>query len=270
MSLYGDLPPPGASSDAANPTEQTKSSKDANTAGSSTVAKAALPAGWSSSVTRLKPMMNRKPAPPKPKLAARNIPAGFVSLPSPHSQVLTGTAVRSAAPLAPVAATTEVSVPVSATAPTADESRWLKERMAQVQRQDHESHTNLRKQTKRTPVKGHPGPISLDDDYDIARPNEYEELKLLFEHEQKLREEENQRFQQQGTRQTLSQQRSMTRSTKGQEYNSKLSKARSCQIKISLTFFKSSQETDAKPHSPARALSTSVIRRQCCRTGFII
>ncbi|KAF9105119.1 hypothetical protein BGX27_009800 [Mortierella sp. AM989] len=187
MSLYGDLPPPGSSTDSESVKNQALD-KDA----SATPAKPALPAGWSSSITRFKPMLNRKLAPPKPKPTARNIPAGFVAQSQPEIQATASVSSHHEPSISlPTTGAGQSIVPSQlASEKTVDENSWLKARTAQVQRQDIDGLASIRKQMKKPPTKGQPGPISLDDDYDIARPNEYAEFKSLFEDEQRLKEEE--------------------------------------------------------------------------------
>ncbi|KAF9359497.1 hypothetical protein BGX34_008321 [Mortierella sp. NVP85] len=194
MSLYGDLPPPGSSADTTSPAKKTESDTKDGAATSSSAAKSALPAGWSSSITRLKPMLNRKLAPPKARPMARNIPSGFVAQ---SSEVQNSTMSTSSSTDAPTvtSATKQDTSPLQATATATitaavDESSWLRERTAQVQRQDSEAMIHARKQMKKIPVKGISGPMSLDDDYDIARPNDYEEFKMLFDDERRQREED--------------------------------------------------------------------------------
>ncbi|KAG0019833.1 hypothetical protein BGZ80_005195 [Entomortierella chlamydospora] len=194
MSLYGDLPPPGSSADSENALKkQASDSKDGSN--SSTSAKPVLPAGWSSSITRFKPMLNRKLPPPKSKPTARSIPAGFVAQ-TPEKQSITASvslSSGSSAPLPTAGTPQSQSTPQQTPESTVDENSWLKARTAQVQRQDIDGLASIRKQMKKPPSKGQPGPISLDDDYDIARPNEYQEFKLLFEDEQRAKIEEEQR-----------------------------------------------------------------------------
>ncbi|KAF8937189.1 hypothetical protein BGZ58_003135 [Dissophora ornata] len=140
MSLYGDLPPPGASVDAESPGVKTvPKNKDGSVTSSLTATKPALPAGWSSSITRFKPMLNRKLAHPKPKSVARGIPAGFAAQSLPQDQ--TATTVSSAiagSSMPSLVPRVGQGVQPTPQAPemTIDETSWLKERTAQVQRQE--------------------------------------------------------------------------------------------------------------------------------------
>ncbi|KAG0199637.1 hypothetical protein BGX28_007117 [Mortierella sp. GBA30] len=250
MSLYGDLPPPSSSSSAESPA---KNSDDAKNVPANTT-KSSLPAGWSSSITRFKPLLNRKLAPPKPKPAQRAIPPGFVA----HSVsevrqeaksitaapgVASATALGSSAAILPVAAQHSHET-------TVDESSWLKARTAQVQRQDNDIHA--RKQVKRTPVKvqQQQGPVSLDDDYDISRPNEYTEFKALFEEEWVLRMEEKKRQQDQ------------ERSTYGSRYSRTPSHSRSRSRSWSR-----SRSRSHSPHQPVSRSRSRSRRRSRSRTS---
>ncbi|KAG0089443.1 hypothetical protein BGZ92_004774 [Podila epicladia] len=183
MSLYGDLPPPSNEGDS-TPNKESSSSPSS----SATIVKPALPAAWAASVTRFKPMLNRKPAPPKPKPAQRPMPAGFVA----QSTVIIPS-LNASAPIAggnsdaknpsamSVAGLDSTSSKTAET--TLDDNSWLKARTAQVQRQDNDAQMLTKKQAKRQLSRTQQGPLSLDDEYDIARPNEYEEFKAMFETE---------------------------------------------------------------------------------------
>ncbi|KAF9434620.1 hypothetical protein BGZ76_007698 [Entomortierella beljakovae] len=223
MSLYGDLPPPSSStdSDSSSVKKQASENKDGPTPGSSTSVKSALPAGWSSSITRFKPMLNRKLVPPKPKPNVRSIPAGFVAQTKSEVQTTSTTApvISASATSTSIAATERQSASkiVQNSESTLDDSSWLKARTAQVQRQDVDGLASIRKQMKKQPVKGHAGPLLLDDEYDIARPNEYEEFKMLFEEEQRLKEEEKQRLKDQGRASGGRSRRSRSRSASPQD-----------------------------------------------------
>ncbi|GJJ78349.1 splicing factor 45 [Entomortierella parvispora] len=194
MSLYGDLPPPSTDPEAASATTPGGTASTPSTA--TTPVKAALPAGWSASVTRFKPMLNRKLAPPKPKPARPNIPSGFVIQAEPQlvNSVQAPTASTSSLPVQTIYSAAP-TVPQPQATPTVDENSWLKARTAQVQRQDND-HSHAKRQTKRAPAKGQsvakgqPAPISLDDDYDIARPNEFEEFQGLLVQERRDQAEE--------------------------------------------------------------------------------
>ncbi|KAF9967925.1 hypothetical protein BGZ70_007684 [Mortierella alpina] len=172
MSLYGDLPPPSTSAAAEGPSKNNDGDAKDGTAASG-AAKSVLPAGWSSSITRLKPMLNRKLAPPKARPAQRTIPAGFVaqSVQEPYKDAVTTnpgiTASSSSTPRNIVTAPSTGAQHASGN--TLDENSWLKARIAQVQRTDNDVHALGRKQMKRTPVKAQQqqqqqGPISLDDE----------------------------------------------------------------------------------------------------------
>ncbi|KAG0269153.1 hypothetical protein BGZ95_002176 [Linnemannia exigua] len=189
MSLYGDLPPP---SKEGNAPVKKPTAED----GASAAAKSTLPAGWSS-VTRFKPI-NRKPVPPKQKPTMRGIPAGFVSQSITSSTTTTSTAITesqngvttvySAPPTVISSTITSTAQAPQDKAKTVDENSWLRARTAQVQRQDND--VQGWRQPKRVPVKNQQGSMSLSDEYDIARPNEFEEFKLLFENERRQLEEE--------------------------------------------------------------------------------
>ncbi|KAF9092957.1 hypothetical protein BGX29_010169 [Mortierella sp. GBA35] len=193
MSLYGDLPPPNTTKEVETPV---KKPEDGTGTSSSNAAKSTLPAGWSASITRFKPM-NRKLAPPKQKPVMRSIPAGFVSQ-STTTAATSTTESQNGVTTVYSAATTVVSSSVinSAQPPqdsekVLDDNSWLRARTAQVQRQDNDALAHVRKQAKRAPVKSQQGePMSLDGDYDIARPNEFEEFKSLYENERRQLEEE--------------------------------------------------------------------------------
>ncbi|KAF9337437.1 hypothetical protein BG006_004671 [Podila minutissima] len=139
MSLYGDLPPPSNEGDSTPNKEASPSSSS-----SATIVKPALPAAWAASVTRFKPMLNRKPAPPKPKPAQRPMPAGFVAqstvtTPSPSASVpIAGGDSNNINPSAiSVAGINSTSFKTTET--TLDDNSWLKARTAQVQRQDNDA-----------------------------------------------------------------------------------------------------------------------------------
>ncbi|KAI7815849.1 hypothetical protein BC939DRAFT_471261 [Gamsiella multidivaricata] len=278
MSLYGDLPPPSASSaEGENPTQKQDSDpKDGVAASSKATAKPVLPAGWASSITRLKPTLNRKLAAVKPKTAVRTIPAGFAA----QSSTITASAAASSTDIQSGAsqgsnAIAELSAPAATLfsppkqpEKTVDENSWLKARTAQVQRQEYDAMAYVRKQAKKPPVKGQVGPISLDDDYDIARPNEYEEFKVLFENEWRLREEEKQ--QQKLQERTLRYRRSLSRSSspsrtrsrsysrsrsrsRGRSHSASRRRSRSQSPKSAATRFRRSRSRDYSPLSRTRA-----------------
>ncbi|KAF9925040.1 hypothetical protein FBU30_005119 [Linnemannia zychae] len=194
MSLYGDLPPPSSSKEDDTPVKKSTPEDGAGTS-SASPAKSTLPAGWSS-VTRFKPI-NRKPAPPKQKPTMRSIPAGFsqstttiVTATSTTNEPQNGVTTVYSAPTTVVSSTvTSITQASKDQAKTVDENSWLRARTAQVQRQD--SDAQGWRQPKRAPAKAQQvGPMSLEDEYDIARPNEYEEFKVLFEEDRRLREED--------------------------------------------------------------------------------
>ncbi|KAG0356529.1 hypothetical protein BG005_004527 [Podila minutissima] len=139
MSLYGDLPPPSNEGDSTPNKEASPSSSS-----SATIVKPALPAAWAASVTRFKPMLNRKPAPPKPKPAQRPMPAGFVAqstvtTPSPSASVpIAGGDSNNINPSAISVAGID-STSSKTTETTLDDNSWLKARTAQVQRQDNDA-----------------------------------------------------------------------------------------------------------------------------------
>ncbi|KAF9961251.1 hypothetical protein BGZ72_004392 [Mortierella alpina] len=199
MSLYGDLPPPSTAA-AEGPSKKAEGDAKEGTAASG-AAKSVLPAGWSSSITRLKPMLNRKLAPPKARPAQRTIPAGFVaqSVQEPHKEA--AAAIHPPTGASSSTAGNNVAAPSTgaqhSSGNTLDENSWLKARTAQVQRNDNDVHSLGRKQMKRTPVKAQQqqGPIGLDDEYDISRPNEYDDFKALFEEDWKSRAEERRKLQ---------------------------------------------------------------------------
>ncbi|KAF9572908.1 hypothetical protein EC968_009214 [Mortierella alpina] len=166
MSLYGDLPPPSTSASADGPSKKAEGDAKEGTAASG-AAKSVLPAGWSSSITRLKPMLNRKLAPPKARPAQRTIPAGFVAQPvqESHKEV---TATKPG--------TTAVSPPVPGHHAVAlssgtqhvpgnilDENSWLKARTAQVQRNDNDVHSMQRKPEFSSPPGQNRGVTILND-----------------------------------------------------------------------------------------------------------
>lgn len=172
MSLYGDLPPPSNDGDKTPNKESSLASSS-----SATNVKPVLPgivvyhfysksreipakyhfndsciyhsyftkpAAWAASVTRFKPMLNRKLAPPKPKPAQRSIPAGFVA----QSTVITTLSPSTSAPLArgdynsPSAmplAEVDTSSSTKKAETTLDDNSWLKARTAQVQRKDNDA-----------------------------------------------------------------------------------------------------------------------------------
>ncbi|KAF9291972.1 hypothetical protein BGZ68_001058 [Mortierella alpina] len=187
MSLYGDLPPPTTSTAADSPSKKTEGDAKEGTAASG-AAKSVLPAGWSSSITRLKPMLNRKLPPPKTRPAQRTIPAGFVAQPvqEPHKDAATLNPGVTAVPSSTSGnnVTSQSAGAQHSSGNTLDETSWLKARTAQVQRNDNDVHSVGRKQMKRTPVKAQQqqGPISLDDEYDISRPNDPDTLAHLHAH----------------------------------------------------------------------------------------
>ncbi|KAG0028917.1 hypothetical protein BGZ82_008205 [Podila clonocystis] len=139
MSLYGDLPPPSNEGDN-TPNKETSLSSSS----SATIVKPALPAAWAASVTRFKPMLNRKPAPSKPKPAQRSMPAGFVAqsavtTPSPSESVpIVGGDSKNNNPSAMSVAGLDSSSS-KATETALDDNSWLKARTAQVQRQDNDA-----------------------------------------------------------------------------------------------------------------------------------
>ncbi|KAG0340729.1 hypothetical protein BG000_011201 [Podila horticola] len=185
MSLYGDLPPP--SNEGANtPNKEALPSSSS----SATIVKPALPAAWAASVTRFKPMLNRKPAPPKPKPAQRSMPAGVVTqstatTPSPSACVpIAGGDSNNNNSFAMSMAGVDSSSS-KADEITLDENSWLKARTAQVQRQDSDAQMLTKKQAKKQLSRAQQGPMPLDDEYEIARPNEYEEFKAMFETERR-------------------------------------------------------------------------------------
>ncbi|KAG0034055.1 hypothetical protein BGZ81_006396 [Podila clonocystis] len=157
MSLYGDLPPPSNEGDN-TPNKETPQSSSS----SATIVKPALPAAWAASVTRFKPMLNRKPAPPKPKPAQRSMPAGFVAqstvttTPSPSASVpIAGGDSKNNNPSDMSVAGLDSSSS-KATETALDDNSWLKARTAQVQRQDNDAQSV--KVTLYVPI-----PISLMD-----------------------------------------------------------------------------------------------------------
>ncbi|KAI8605830.1 hypothetical protein EDD21DRAFT_362662 [Dissophora ornata] len=176
-------------------------------------------AGWSSSITRFKPMLNRKLAHPKPKSVARGIPAGFAAQSLPQDQ--TATTVSSAiagSSMPSLVPRVGQGVQPTPQAPemTIDETSWLKERTAQVQRQESDALNHTRKQAKKTTIRGPVGSMALDDDYDVAGPNEYEEFKVLYDDERRLREDEIQTHMELGRRQNpYARSRSRSRSYAG-------------------------------------------------------
>ncbi|KAF9326293.1 hypothetical protein BGZ91_002008 [Linnemannia elongata] len=143
----------------------------------------------------------------------RSIPVGFVSqsVTSMTTTVASTTAaITTKEPQNGVttvysAPTTVVSSTVTNTAQapqvpakTVDENSWLRARIAQVQRQDND--TQGWRQPKRPPVKAQQGgSMSLNDEYEVARPNEYEEFKELFENDRRQLEEEKRNFGRHGT-----------------------------------------------------------------------
>ncbi|KAF8943935.1 hypothetical protein BGZ47_004861 [Haplosporangium gracile] len=264
MSLYGDLPPPSKEGD--TPIKKPTAEDAAAGSSSSSPAKSTLPAGWSS-VTRFKPI-NRKPIPPKQKPAMRSIPAGFVSQSIASTTTTTATATTAAATTTKVsqngvttvysAPTTVVSSTVTNTAQapqvqakTVDENSWLRARTAQVQRQDND--TQGWRQPKRAPVKiQHGGPMSLNDEYDIARPNEFEEFKELFENERRQFEEEKRSFGHHGAGapeyQRYSRSRSRSRSSSPYRSRSRGRRPRSRSYSRS----RSRTRSRSRPRSPMR------------------
>ncbi|KAF9150803.1 hypothetical protein BG015_007388 [Linnemannia schmuckeri] len=144
----------------------------------------------------------------------RSIPAGFVSQSITSTTTATATATAAAVTTTKEsqngvttvysAPTTVVSSAVTNTAQapqvqakTVDDNSWLRARTAQVQRQDNDAQGW--RQPKRAPIKAqHGGPMSLNDEYDIARPNEFEEFKELFENERRQFEEEKRSFEHHG------------------------------------------------------------------------
>ncbi|KAG0255824.1 hypothetical protein BG011_004917 [Mortierella polycephala] len=139
MSLYGDLPPPVSTGDG---DEGSAKKSETGAKDGVTPPKSALPAGWSSSVTRLKPLLNRKLVPPRAKPAQRSIPAGFVARSSTDQKHGTASNLPTTGSLASTLASnmsgSTTTAPAQAPAKAMDENSWLKERTAQVQRQDND------------------------------------------------------------------------------------------------------------------------------------
>ncbi|KAG0257606.1 hypothetical protein DFQ27_005047 [Actinomortierella ambigua] len=154
-SLYGDLPPPSTEASGSD------SSKSENAAGapSATISKPPLPAGWSASLNRLKPIPRRTQL-PKPKQAQRSIPAGFMQ----HSE----TAIPTASAASPVS---KSSTPTGAintnsgpnvssggspgtSAPVSEETNWLKAKAAQVQHRRKEREENASEAGGEKPADG--------------------------------------------------------------------------------------------------------------------
>ncbi|KAF8952891.1 hypothetical protein BGZ52_003145 [Haplosporangium bisporale] len=139
MSLYGDLPPPSNEGDKTPNKESSLSSSS-----SVTNVKPVLPAAWAASVTRFKPMLNRKLAPPKPKPSQRSIPAGFVSQSTVITTMSPSTSAHIAGgdynnPNAISLAEVDTSTSTRKAETTLDDSSWLKARTAQVQRKDNDA-----------------------------------------------------------------------------------------------------------------------------------
>ncbi|KAH7039222.1 hypothetical protein BKA57DRAFT_483248 [Linnemannia elongata] len=201
MSLYGDLPPPSKEGD--TPVKK-PTVEDGAAAGStsSSPAKTILPAGWSS-VTRFKPI-NRKPVPPKQKPAMRSIPVGFVS-----QSVTSMTTTVASTTAAITTKEPQNGVTTVYSAPTTVVSSTV---------------TN----TAQAPQQG--GPMSLNDEYEVARPNEYEEFKELFENDRRQLEEEKRNFGRHGTgsgSQHYSRSRSRSRSSSPYRLRSRDNRSRS-------------------------------------------
>ncbi|KAF9182339.1 hypothetical protein BGZ51_004809 [Haplosporangium sp. Z 767] len=158
-----------------------------------------------------------------------------------------------------------ITAPAQASNKAMDENSWLKERTAQVQRQDNDM--NARRQQKRIPTKKQEGPLSLDDEYDIARPNEYKEFKILFDEEWRLQQEEKQRIreQEQSARRQSRYSRSLSRS-RSHSWSRPSSRSRSFSRSISRSRSVTRSRSRSRSRSKRRSSYSSSARSRSRRS----
>ncbi|CAG8574269.1 2079_t:CDS:2 [Ambispora gerdemannii] len=179
MSLYGDLPPPTQNGTSEQEEKNELLSQAQASASSKGQTKSALPAGWASASLRFVPPIQRKPTvQAKPKLTPR-APAT-----SPPGSVAAQTDKASSSPAA--------AVPRASSSKNKQQQQQpnLLEDVNQSKlniRSNRAAARNLFDKNKKG-VKGvRQAPLSLEDDYDPTKPNDYEEYKEL---EKRRREEE--------------------------------------------------------------------------------
>lgn len=127
---------------------------------------------------------------------------------------------------------------------------------------------HAKKQAKRQLSRTQPGPISLDDEYDIARPNEYEEFKAMFDTERRQRYEEQQRKRSMERRGLLRYSQSRSRSRSASRSRS-FSRSRSRLCSRSRSRSRSISRSRSRPRSRSRTPSSqSRPRREYPNRGY--
>ncbi|CAG8551436.1 10397_t:CDS:2, partial [Scutellospora calospora] len=185
MSLYGDLPPPTHSAPSVDKEETQQSATETQSA--SLKSKSALPVGWTPGTLRFMPTIQRKPViQAKPKLnkvsvtSPANLPAVSTS---PNQNVASTSSLNSVNSTPPPNTVTTDNVPIATPGSTSISSP--KQFSTSDDVNDYKSHLNNQRNQRSTFEKGkkqgkgtkRQAPLSLEDDYDPTRPNDYEEFK---------------------------------------------------------------------------------------------
>ncbi|CAG8482464.1 3164_t:CDS:2 [Dentiscutata heterogama] len=193
MSLYGDLPPPTHSAPNVDKEETQQSAME--TQSTSSKSKSALPVGWTPGTLRFMPTIQRKPViQAKPKLTPK-VPVTSPNPPavstSPNQNIVTTSSLNSVVSTPPPVAVSTDSEPIATPSSTSISSP--KQSLGSEDVNDYKAFVNNQRNQRSAFEKGkkqgkgvkRQAPLSMEDDYDPTRPNDYEEYK---EYEKKRKE----------------------------------------------------------------------------------